>query len=45
MLKFKCPIIFFRWNTLFDRDNEYNSIISIPPLNFNDGVFGNTIII
>ena len=37
--------IFFRWDTLFDHDNGYNSIISILPLNFDDGIFGNTIII
>lgn len=37
--------IFFRWDSLFDRDNGYNSIIRIPPLNFDDGIFGNAIII
>lgn len=45
MLKFKCPIFFFRWDSLFDYDNGYNSIISIPPLNFDGGVFGNAIIV
>ena len=35
---------FFRWDSLFYHDNGYNSIISIPPLNFDDGIFGNTII-
>ncbi|WP_289639657.1 hypothetical protein, partial [uncultured Muribaculum sp.] len=28
-----------------DHDNGYNSVISIPPLNPNDSVFGNTTII
>lgn len=36
---------FFRWDTLFDQDNGYNSIIIIPPPNSNDSVFGYTIII
>lgn len=36
---------FFRWDTLFDHDNGHNSITSIPPLNFDDGIFGYTIII
>ena len=45
MLKLKCPIIFFVGTPPFDRDNGYNSIIIISPLNFNDGAFGNTIII
>ena len=45
MLKFKCPIIFFRGDILFDYDNGYNSIIIITPLNFDDGIFGNTTII
>jgi hypothetical protein len=44
MLKFKCPIIFFRGDTLFYRDNGYNSVIIIPPLNFYDSIFGNTTI-
>lgn len=37
--------IFFRWDSLFDYDNGYNSIISIPSLNFDGGVFGNAIIV
>lgn len=45
MLKFKCPIIFFVGTPPFDRDNGYNSIIIIPTLNLDDGVFGNTTII
>ena len=36
---------FFRRDTLFDHDNGYHSVISIPPLNSSDSVFDNTTII
>ena len=36
---------FFVETPFFDHDNRCNSIIIIPPLNFNDGIFSNTTII
>ena len=44
MLKFKCPIIFSLRHP-FDHDNGYNSIIRIPPLNFDAASLATPIII